>query len=137
MNKKVEGLPSQFDGPLLLETTSRPAMAYIEKGELKSKKSFWRLRTITDFFWAIINSLTCSSQQCSRWKNRMLTRKVRDHPRNGMVVLVEALEVVHMVMGPHAPVDLEGCRVFDQTTTVHSLHVALAVVVKQPLSCLV
>ncbi|KAK1264203.1 hypothetical protein QJS04_geneDACA018590 [Acorus gramineus] len=30
-------------------------MAYIEKGEVKSKKSLWRLGTITDFFWAIIN----------------------------------------------------------------------------------
>ncbi|KAK4391115.1 hypothetical protein Sango_2174800 [Sesamum angolense] len=31
------------------------AMAYVERGVVKSKRSIWRLRTITDFFWAIIN----------------------------------------------------------------------------------
>lgn len=30
-------------------------MAYVERGVLKSKRSIWRLRTITDFFWAIVN----------------------------------------------------------------------------------
>ncbi|KAK5832185.1 hypothetical protein PVK06_015985 [Gossypium arboreum] len=30
-------------------------MAYVEGGVVKSKRSIWRLRTITDFFWAIIN----------------------------------------------------------------------------------
>ncbi|KAJ0086071.1 selenoprotein K-like [Pistacia vera] len=30
-------------------------MAYIERGEVKSKRSIWRLRTITDFFWGIVN----------------------------------------------------------------------------------
>ncbi|KAE8669448.1 putative flavonol synthase [Hibiscus syriacus] len=30
-------------------------MAYVERGVVKSKRSIWRLRTITDFFWAIIN----------------------------------------------------------------------------------
>ncbi|KAF6166007.1 hypothetical protein GIB67_012904 [Kingdonia uniflora] len=29
--------------------------SYVEKGVVKSKRSFWRLRTITDFFWGIIN----------------------------------------------------------------------------------
>ncbi|CAI9787036.1 unnamed protein product [Fraxinus pennsylvanica] len=31
------------------------AMAYVERGVVKSKRSIWRLRTITDFFWAIVN----------------------------------------------------------------------------------
>ncbi|KAJ4700634.1 selenoprotein K [Melia azedarach] len=30
-------------------------MAYVERGVVKSKRSLWRLKTITDFFWAIIN----------------------------------------------------------------------------------
>ncbi|KAK7861343.1 selenoprotein k [Quercus suber] len=30
-------------------------MAYIERGVVKSKRSIWKLRTITDFFWAILN----------------------------------------------------------------------------------
>ncbi|KAI4337784.1 hypothetical protein L6164_016159 [Bauhinia variegata] len=30
-------------------------MAYVERGVVKSKKSLWRLKTITDFFWAIVN----------------------------------------------------------------------------------
>ncbi|KAB2040568.1 hypothetical protein ES319_D02G093100v1 [Gossypium barbadense] len=30
-------------------------MAYVERGVVKSKRSIWRLRTIIDFFWAIIN----------------------------------------------------------------------------------
>ncbi|KAF9687237.1 hypothetical protein SADUNF_Sadunf02G0072700 [Salix dunnii] len=30
-------------------------MAYVERGVVKSKRSIWRLRTITDFFWAIVN----------------------------------------------------------------------------------
>ncbi|CAA0809934.1 glycine-rich protein [Striga hermonthica] len=29
-------------------------MAYIDRGVVKSKKSFWRLSTITDFFWAAV-----------------------------------------------------------------------------------
>ncbi|KAK2429676.1 glycine-rich protein [Trifolium repens] len=30
-------------------------MAYIERGTVKSKRSLWRIKTITDFFWAIVN----------------------------------------------------------------------------------
>ncbi|XP_057795802.1 uncharacterized protein LOC131011919 isoform X1 [Salvia miltiorrhiza] len=30
-------------------------MAYVERGVIKDKRSIWRLKTITDFFWAIIN----------------------------------------------------------------------------------
>ncbi|MFS7960770.1 putative selenoprotein SelK/SelG [Helianthus anomalus] len=30
-------------------------MAYVERGVVKPKRSVWRLKTITDFFWAIIN----------------------------------------------------------------------------------
>ncbi|KAJ8618943.1 hypothetical protein MRB53_015129 [Persea americana] len=30
-------------------------MAYVEKGVVKSNRSIWRLSTITDFFWAIMN----------------------------------------------------------------------------------
>ncbi|XP_024018132.1 selenoprotein K [Morus notabilis] len=30
-------------------------MAYVEGGVMKSKRSIWRLSTITDFFWSIIN----------------------------------------------------------------------------------
>ncbi|KAG4963531.1 hypothetical protein AAZX31_14G152600 [Glycine max] len=30
-------------------------MAYVERGVVKSKRSIWRLKTITDFFWAIVN----------------------------------------------------------------------------------
>ncbi|KAK4572910.1 hypothetical protein RGQ29_031057 [Quercus rubra] len=30
-------------------------MAYIERGVVKSKRSIWKLRTIIDFFWAIVN----------------------------------------------------------------------------------
>ncbi|CAM8999675.1 unnamed protein product [Rhodiola kirilowii] len=29
-------------------------MAYVERGVVKSKRSFWRLSTITHFFWSII-----------------------------------------------------------------------------------
>ncbi|KAH7834235.1 hypothetical protein Vadar_014000 [Vaccinium darrowii] len=32
-----------------------PPMAYVERGVVKSKRSIWRLKTITDFFWAIVN----------------------------------------------------------------------------------
>ncbi|GAB4844872.1 hypothetical protein Ancab_038263 [Ancistrocladus abbreviatus] len=32
-------------------------MAYIERGVVKSKRSIWRLKTITDFFWGIINMI--------------------------------------------------------------------------------
>ncbi|BBG95662.1 glycine-rich protein [Prunus dulcis] len=31
------------------------SMAYVERGVVKSKRSIWRLKTITDFFWAIVN----------------------------------------------------------------------------------
>ncbi|GKV37653.1 hypothetical protein SLEP1_g45654 [Rubroshorea leprosula] len=30
-------------------------MAYVERGVVKSKRSICRLRTIVDFFWAIVN----------------------------------------------------------------------------------
>ncbi|KAK4747332.1 hypothetical protein SAY87_026369 [Trapa incisa] len=30
-------------------------MAYVERGVVKSQRSIWRLRTVTDFFWAIVN----------------------------------------------------------------------------------
>ncbi|KAI3730508.1 hypothetical protein L1987_61678 [Smallanthus sonchifolius] len=30
-------------------------MAYVERGVVKPKRSIWRLKTVTDFFWAIIN----------------------------------------------------------------------------------
>ncbi|TKY56188.1 Selenoprotein K [Spatholobus suberectus] len=30
-------------------------MAYVERGVVKSKRSIWRLKTITDYFWAIVN----------------------------------------------------------------------------------
>ncbi|KAJ7959105.1 selenoprotein K [Quillaja saponaria] len=30
-------------------------MAYVERGVVKSKPSIWRLKTITDFFWSIVN----------------------------------------------------------------------------------
>ncbi|KAL6492866.1 hypothetical protein OROGR_032625 [Orobanche gracilis] len=30
-------------------------MAYIERGVVKSKRSLWRLRTMIDFFWGIVN----------------------------------------------------------------------------------
>ncbi|CAH2070361.1 unnamed protein product [Thlaspi arvense] len=30
-------------------------MAYVEGGVVKAKRSIWRLRTIKDFFWSIIN----------------------------------------------------------------------------------
>uniref|UniRef100_A0A7N0VHV6 Glycine-rich protein n=1 Tax=Kalanchoe fedtschenkoi TaxID=63787 RepID=A0A7N0VHV6_KALFE len=30
-------------------------MAYVERGVVKSKRSFWRLSTITHFFWSIID----------------------------------------------------------------------------------
>ncbi|KAG9451010.1 hypothetical protein H6P81_010975 [Aristolochia fimbriata] len=33
-------------------------MAYVEKGVVKSKRSIWRLSTITDFFWSIINFIS-------------------------------------------------------------------------------
>ncbi|XP_023769222.1 uncharacterized protein LOC111917811 [Lactuca sativa] len=33
-------------------------MAYVERGVVKSNRSLWRLRTITDFFWAIINFIS-------------------------------------------------------------------------------
>ncbi|XP_010530191.1 PREDICTED: selenoprotein K-like [Tarenaya hassleriana] len=33
----------------------RASMAYVEGGVVKSKRSIWRLRTITDFFWSVIN----------------------------------------------------------------------------------
>ncbi|KAM0047888.1 putative selenoprotein SelK/SelG [Helianthus debilis subsp. tardiflorus] len=33
-------------------------MAYVEKGVVKSNRSIWRLRTIIDFFWAIINFIS-------------------------------------------------------------------------------
>ncbi|CAB4297475.1 unnamed protein product [Prunus armeniaca] len=37
-----------------LSLDSEP-MAYVERGVVKSKRSIWRLKTITDFFWAIVN----------------------------------------------------------------------------------
>ncbi|CAL1399927.1 unnamed protein product [Linum trigynum] len=33
-------------------------MAYVERGVVKSQKSLWRLKTFTDFFWAIINLIS-------------------------------------------------------------------------------
>ncbi|XP_058775234.1 uncharacterized protein LOC131649490 [Vicia villosa] len=30
-------------------------MAYVERGVVKSKRSFWRIKTFTDFFWAVVN----------------------------------------------------------------------------------
>ncbi|GER37755.1 glycine-rich family protein [Striga asiatica] len=30
-------------------------MAYIERGVVKSKKSFWRVSTFTEVFWAVVN----------------------------------------------------------------------------------
>ncbi|KAG7016504.1 Selenoprotein K, partial [Cucurbita argyrosperma subsp. argyrosperma] len=35
------------------EISSRPKT--YENGVVKSQRSFWRLKTITDFFWAIVN----------------------------------------------------------------------------------
>ncbi|KAK9095998.1 hypothetical protein Sjap_021495 [Stephania japonica] len=33
-------------------------MAYVEDGVVKSKRSLWRLSTITHFFWAVINFIS-------------------------------------------------------------------------------
>ncbi|KAK3230713.1 hypothetical protein Dsin_002594 [Dipteronia sinensis] len=33
-------------------------MAYVERGVVRSKRSIWRLRTITDFFWAIVGFIS-------------------------------------------------------------------------------
>ncbi|RAL38810.1 hypothetical protein DM860_013491 [Cuscuta australis] len=33
-------------------------MAYVERGVVKPKRSIWRLKTLTDFFWAIINFIS-------------------------------------------------------------------------------
>ncbi|KAL5776998.1 hypothetical protein ACOSP7_009924 [Xanthoceras sorbifolium] len=33
-------------------------MAYVERGVVKSKRSIWRLRTITDLFWAIVGFIS-------------------------------------------------------------------------------
>ncbi|KAH0711898.1 hypothetical protein KY289_007857 [Solanum tuberosum] len=33
-------------------------MAYVERGVVKSKRSIWRLKTMTDFFWSIINVIS-------------------------------------------------------------------------------
>ncbi|XP_076927950.1 uncharacterized protein LOC143591703 [Bidens hawaiensis] len=33
-------------------------MAYVERGVVKSNRTIWRLRTIIDFFWAIINFIS-------------------------------------------------------------------------------
>ncbi|KAL9229121.1 hypothetical protein vseg_004624 [Gypsophila vaccaria] len=30
-------------------------MAYVDRGVVKSKRSLWRVKTYTDFFWSIIN----------------------------------------------------------------------------------
>ncbi|KAI5668736.1 hypothetical protein M9H77_18589 [Catharanthus roseus] len=30
-------------------------MAYVERGVVKNKRSIWRLRTLIDFFWSIVN----------------------------------------------------------------------------------
>ncbi|XP_024167208.2 selenoprotein K [Rosa chinensis] len=38
-----------------LRLRSQSPMAYVERGVVKSKRSIWRLKTITDFFWAIVN----------------------------------------------------------------------------------
>ncbi|KAL8227717.1 hypothetical protein R6Q57_015301 [Mikania cordata] len=33
-------------------------MTYVERGVVKSNRTIWRLRTIIDFFWAIINFIS-------------------------------------------------------------------------------
>nr|XP_043625167.1 selenoprotein K-like [Erigeron canadensis] len=33
-------------------------MAYVERGVVKSNRTIWRLRTIIDFFWAVINFIS-------------------------------------------------------------------------------
>ncbi|KAF5739673.1 selenoprotein K-like [Tripterygium wilfordii] len=33
-------------------------MAYVERGVVKSKRTLWRLKTITDFFWSIVNMIS-------------------------------------------------------------------------------
>ena len=92
-------------------------------GVVKSKRSLWRLRTITDFFWAIVNFIgvffttmfsVISEFACVlflpslnrilisrgafyRWKRQMHTGRALVEVRNGMVAALEVLEVVHMV----------------------------------------
>ncbi|XP_019430692.1 PREDICTED: selenoprotein K-like [Lupinus angustifolius] len=33
-------------------------MAYVEGGVVRSKRSIWRLKTITDSFWVVVNFIT-------------------------------------------------------------------------------
>ncbi|KAG7032786.1 Selenoprotein K, partial [Cucurbita argyrosperma subsp. argyrosperma] len=42
--------------PVLNSSVRIPiALCYLSPGVVKSQRSFWRLKTITDFFWAIVN----------------------------------------------------------------------------------
>uniref|UniRef100_A0A0V0H4S8 Putative ovule protein n=1 Tax=Solanum chacoense TaxID=4108 RepID=A0A0V0H4S8_SOLCH len=100
-------------------------MAYVERGVVKSKRSIWRLKTMTDFFWSIINFISVFLLLCFRWKKQTPTKKVQDPARSGMEVVLEVLEVVHMVV-VHVghPV---GWTMSEALTTVLFLPVVLAV----------
>lgn len=106
-------------------TSSLTCFLYFTLGVVKSKRSIWRLSTITDFFWAIMNfigtffatmfsvGISYSLQGLTdayfmpsylfpwpvmfRWKSRMHTNGAQDLARNGMADQeVVVLEVAHM-----------------------------------------
>ncbi|KAF1868962.1 hypothetical protein Lal_00048242 [Lupinus albus] len=41
-------------------------MAYVEGGVVKSKRSIWRLKTITDSFWLVVNFITMEKSDAYR-----------------------------------------------------------------------
>ncbi|MQM16105.1 hypothetical protein Taro_049062, partial [Colocasia esculenta] len=119
---------------------------------VKSKRSFWRLSTITHFFWAIVNfigvffitmfsvcarihvspSILFSISSVDQRKGQMNTRTHQAQERNGMVVREEVPEGAqaedHMVV----PVDPVEWRISVQMITMPFLPAGHAAEVKTP-----
>ncbi|XP_075517192.1 uncharacterized protein LOC142551702 [Primulina tabacum] len=101
-------------------------MAYVERGVVRSKRSFWRLKTVVDFFWSIINFIGVFFTTMFSMEKLMLIEKDLVLARNGMMVALEVPEVVHMAHVGHLVerIMLEGL------ITAPFLRVALAVEVE-------
>ncbi|CAM6097961.1 unnamed protein product [Calypogeia fissa] len=58
-------------------------MAYIQGGELKQKRTIWRLSILTDFFWAVIFYIRafCTTMFSMEESNAYGRRKKSDGPR--------------------------------------------------------
>ncbi|KAI5589188.1 hypothetical protein BDE02_05G144600 [Populus trichocarpa] len=99
-------------------------MAYVERGVVKSQRSIWRLRTITDFFWAIVNFIGVFFSTMFSMEKTDAYRKGSGSSKKWMVAQ-EVLGVDHMAVAHVA--HPEGWTMLEGLIIVPCLPVAHAV----------